>query len=116
MFVSFCRMLDENTAPTGRAVQHRYRACLPADNAHRQSLALIAEPFQSTGQPRISADIQCTLDQASVQLGDAHQGYRVAAYRRAKVLDNLFPIQVPMLGIDDYPVQSKGDRDLGDAG
>ena len=52
----------------------------------------------------------------AVQLGDAHQGDRFAAHGRADVFRDLFPVEVPVLGVDDDPVEAEGDGDLGDRG
>jgi len=51
-----------------------------------------------------------------VQVGDADHRDGVAPDGGPEVLDNLLPIEVPVLGVDDDPVQPQRDRHLGHAG
>jgi T5SS/PEP-CTERM-associated repeat protein len=107
--------LGEAAAPAGGA--------LGADPAHalrgvaREGdgpLGLLGG-FDPGDDDAVGADVERPLDEADALLGDAHEGDRVAADGGADVVEDVAPVQVPVLGIDHDPVQPQGDGHLGDA-
>ena len=48
--------------------------------------------------------------------GDADQGDGLAPDGGPEMLDDLFPVEVAVLGVDHHPVQPEGHRHLGHAG
>jgi hypothetical protein len=64
----------------------------------------------------IGADIQYALEQARVQFRHAHQRHRITAHRSPNVFEDLLPIEVPVFGVDDDPVQAQRHRHFRNAG
>ena len=64
----------------------------------------------------IGPDVKGPLDVPGVQLRNADKGDRVAADGSPDVVDHISPIEVPMLGVDDYEVESQSHCNLRDTG
>jgi hypothetical protein len=99
------------------------RRALGADAAYavgrvvreRDRLAQLVGRLDPGQDDAVGADVQRPLDQPHVALGHAHQRHRVAAHGRAQVLDDLLPVEVPVLGVDDDPVEPQANGHLRDA-
>jgi hypothetical protein len=72
--------------------------------------------FHPRNQHAVGADIESPFDKSGVQLRNADQNDRVTADASTNVLDDLFPVEMAVLGIDDDPIDAESDPHLGDAG
>src|SRR5262245_2101261 len=116
MLVCFLDMLDEALAPTGGA----FGANAPQTGGWifriRYGARKLLGRFHPRNEKSIRADIQRALDEANIAFRESDESNRITADRRAQVRCYFLPIEMPMLGIDDDPVQATGDRDFGHAG
>ena len=56
------------------------------------------------------------LIEPAVQLREPHEGDGFAPDGGPEVLGDVLPVEVPVLGVDDDPVEAEGDGHLGDGG
>ncbi len=104
MVIGLLRVLEQGLSPT--------RSTFAADATHafRRKLGELHRLPELLGSldPRnddaVRADVQRAFDKAGVKLGQADQRDGVAARRGLKVVQDVLPIEVPVLGVNNNPV------------
>jgi hypothetical protein len=108
-------VLNKALAPTGSAF--RADAAQAGGRVFRKGdrLAKLIGRFDPRDDDAFGANIEGPLYQGDVALRYAYEHDGVAPDRRAHVLDDFFPIEVPVLGIDDHPIKPQSNGHFSDA-
>jgi len=72
--------------------------------------------FDPGDDDAVGTDIEGTLDEPGVQLGDAYECDGVAPNCGTEVLDDFFPVEVAVFGVNDDPVEAESHGDFCDTG
>lgn len=80
------------------------------------ALAELVGRFDPRDEDAVGPDVEGSLHKVDVAGRHTDEGDGVAADGCPQVLDDFFPIQMSVLGVDDDPIEANGDRHLGDAG
>ncbi len=109
-------MFDKALAPAGRPLgpnpaQPFFRIAGPRDR-----LTQLVSRLDPRDHHAIGPDIECPLDGPAIEFGQADQRDGVTANGGSQVFDDFFPVEVPVFGVDDHPVQPQRDGHFGDAG
>lgn len=116
MLVRLSRVLDEALAPAGRSFGSDAAQPFEWIPRIRDRLFELLSGFDPGDDDSVRSDVERPLDQPAVEFRDSHERDGLAADGRAQMFDDVFPVEMPVLGIDHDPVQAERDRHLGDAG
>ena len=109
VLVGLLRVLDEALSPTRSALRSDTPNSLGRITRERDRLPQLLSGLDPRHHHPVGADVEDALDEAAVQLGDAHQRDRVASHGGPDVFENLLPVKVTVFGVDDNPVKAEGD-------
>src|SRR5438552_4860565 len=98
VLVGFLRVLDEALSPTRGALRSDTANSLGRIERERERLPQLLRGLDPRHDHSVGADVEDALDEAAVQLGDAHQRDGVASHGGPDVFENLLPVEVTVFG------------------
>ena len=87
---------------------------LAAAGVAAQTTTDLLDGFDPRDDHPVCTKVEGAFGQRCAAFGQSHQDDSITAQPRTNVLVDLFPVEMPVLGIDDNPVQVQCDRHLGD--
>ena len=109
-------MLDKTLPPAGRALGSDTAQTGGRVMREGHCVAQLLDLLHPRHDDPVGANIQNAFDQTDIDLGDPYQHHRITSHCRANMLENIAPVQMAVLSVDNDPVEPQGDTHFGDTG
>src|SRR5579883_2360853 len=116
MLVRVARMFDERLPPRRRPLSTDSAHALGGIASIPDGLLELLGGFHPRNHHAIRTDVERAFDEPAIEFRESDERDGFAANCRANVFRDLLPVEMPMLCVNDNPIQAQGDSHFCDGG